>query len=609
MVAPDPLLFRMAQKLRRHSLESTTEAGSGHPTTCMSCAEIVSVLFFDEMRWDPKDPSGTAADVFVLSKGHAAPILWAALKEAGAIQDDLLTLRQFGSPLEGHPTPHSPWVRVATGSLGQGLSTAAGMAWARHADGHQGRVFCLLGDGESAEGSVWEAAQFASFNRLDNLCAIIDVNRLGQSGPTMYEHDTATYEQRLRAFGWDVAVVDGHDVAALKAAFARARKTLGRPFAIVAKTFKGKGVSFLENKDGWHGKPVKKGDELARALAELGDTAVDIAVETRRYPDAPAAPEAPLALTTSYSLGQEVATREAYGSALGKLAKVSKRVSAIDGDTKNSTYSEKLKEVAPAQFAEGYIAEQNMVGVALGMATEGRIPFASTFACFLTRAYDFIRMAAYSAPPHLILCGSHAGVSIGEDGPSQMALEDLAMMRAITGATVLYPSDAVSAEHLILAAAKTKGLVYIRSSRPKTKVLYANDESFPIGGSKTLRTSAKDVVTLVGAGVTLHEALAAAESLAKDGVAARVIDLYSIKPLDSATLQKAAAETKGIVTVEDHSVCGGLGEAVAAAVAGRARLEILGIREVPRSGRPAELMQKYGIAADSIVAAAKRLLA
>jgi len=607
MPAPDAQLSRMAQKLRRHSLESTTAAGSGHPTTCMSCAEIVSVLFFDEMRWDPKDPSGEAADVFVLSKGHAAPILWAALKESGAIQEDLLTLRQFTSPLEGHPTPNSPWVRVATGSLGQGLSTAAGMAWARQADGRQGRIFALLGDGEAAEGSVWEAAQFASFNRLDNLCAILDVNRLGQSGPTMYEHDLATYEQRLLAFGWDVAVVDGHDVTALRAAFVRARGTLGRPFGIVARTLKGKGVSFLEDKDGWHGKPVKMGEELKRAVAELGDTQLTLAVETRRYAAPEARVEAPLALTPAYSLGQEVATREAYGTALAKLAKLSKRVSAIDGDTKNSTFSDRLKEAAPAQFAEGYIAEQNMVGVALGMATEGRIPFASTFACFLTRAYDFIRMAGYSKPPHLILCGSHAGVSIGEDGPSQMALEDLAMMRAITGATVLYPSDAVSAERLVETAANTPGIVYIRSSRPKTRVLYGNDEAFPIGGSKTVRSSAQDAVTVVGAGVTLHEALAAAETLAKEGVAVRVIDLYSIKPVDVATLQKAAAETKGIVTVEDHSVCGGLGEAVASAVAGRTRIEILGIREIPRSGKPTELMQKYGIAVDSIVAAVKKL--
>lgn len=604
----DPKLQRMAQRLRRHSLEMTAESASGHPTTCLSCAEIMSVLFFEEMRWDPKDPSGADADVFVLSKGHAAPILWAALKEAGAIQDDLLTLRQYTSPLEGHPTPNSPWVRVATGSLGQGLSAAAGMAWARRADGHPGRVFCLMGDGEVAEGSVWEAAAFASFNRLTNLCAIVDVNRLGQSGPTMYEHDTRIYEERFRAFGFDVVVVDGHDVGAVRGVLARARAVTERPQAIVAKTFKGKGVSFLENKDGWHGKPVKKGDELQKALAELGDTEIAWPVAARRYPARPAAPAGTIALTPAYTKGQEVATREAYGAALAKLAKASRNVVAIDGDTKNSTFSEKLKDVAPGQFAEGFIAEQNMVGAALGMSSEGKVPFASSFACFLTRAYDFIRMAAYSRPAHLVLCGSHAGVSIGEDGPSQMALEDLAMMRAILGATVLYPSDAVSGERLVEAAARTPGIIYIRTSRPKTRVLYDNAETFPIGGSKTLRSSAKDAATLVAAGVTLHEALAAADRLAAEGIAVRVIDLYSLKPIDAATLQKAATETKAIVTVEDHSLCGGIGEAVAAAVSGRAPVTMLGVKDLPRSGKPAELMHAHGIDADAIVAAVKRVV-
>jgi transketolase len=608
MPVDDATLSRMAQKLRRHSLESTAEAGSGHPTSCMSCAEIVSVLFFDEMRFDPRDPSGADADVFVLSKGHAAPILWAALKEAGAIQDDLLSLRRLDSPLEGHPTPNCPWVRVATGSLGQGLAAAAGMAWARKLDGTPARVYTLLGDGEAAEGSVWEAAQFASFNRLDNVCAVVDVNRLGQSGPTMYQHDTAVYESRFRSCGWEAAVVDGHDVAALRAAFARARSTEGRPFAIVARTLKGKGVSFLEDKDGWHGKPVKKGEELQRALAELGDTTVRVAVESRRYPPARVTAPAELTLQPAYAPGQEVATREAYGAALAKLAKASRAVVAIDGDTKNSTFSEKVKDARPAQFAEGYIAEQNMVGAALGMATEGKIPFASTFACFLTRAYDFIRMAAYSRPPHLVLCGSHAGVSIGEDGPSQMALEDLAMMRAITGSTVLYPSDAVSAERLVEAAARTPGIVYIRTSRPKTPVLYANEEYFPVGQSKTIRTSANDAATVVAAGVTLHEALKAHDALARDGVAIRVIDLYSVKPVDVETLRKAAAETGGLVTVEDHSLCGGLGEAVLAAVGHRAPVAMLGVSDLPRSGKPAELMRRHGIDAEAIVAAVKALL-
>ncbi len=601
-------LARMAQKLRRLSIESTSEAGSGHPSTCMSCAEIVSVLFFDEMRFDPKDPSGRDADVFVLSKGHAAPILWAALKEAAAIEDDLLTLRRLGSPLEGHPTPNSPWVRVATGSLGQGLSAAAGMAWARKLDQNQGRVYALLGDGETAEGAVWEAAQFAAFNRLDNLCAIVDGNRLGQSGPTMDQHDLAAHGRRFEAFGWEAVVVDGHDVEALRTAFVRARGTSGRPFVVVARTFKGKGVSFMEDQDGWHGRPVKKGEELAKALAELGPTEVTLPVAARRYAPARISATATLRVEPAYQLGQEVATREAYGSALAQLGRSGQAVVAIDGDTKNSTFSDRLKAAAPEQFVEGFIAEQNMIGVALGAACEGKIPFASTFACFLTRAYDFIRMAAYSKPAHLVLCGSHAGVSIGEDGPSQMGLEDLAMMRAVCGATVLYPSDAVSTERLVEAAAHTPGLVYIRTGRPKTKVLYQNHEYFPVGQSKTLRSSTQDRVTLVAAGVTLHEALAAFELLAAEGIAARVIDLYSIKPVDVETLQKAARETAGIVTAEDHSVCGGIGEAVAAAVAGLGRVEILGVREMPRSGRPAELLELHGLGARAQADAAKRLL-
>jgi transketolase len=607
MPVDDSTLHKMAQRLRRDCLESTAEAGSGHPTSCMSAAELVSVLFFDEMRFDPRDPSGRDQDVFVLSKGHAAPVLWAVLKEAGCIDDDLNSLRRFDSRLEGHPTPRVPWVRVATGSLGQGLCAGVGMAWARKLDKSEGRVYALLGDGEAAEGSVWEAAEFASFYGLDNVCAVFDINRLGQSGPTMYEHHLEPYLSRLRGFGWEAVGVDGHDVKALREAYARARATKGKPFGIVARTFKGKGVSFLENKDGWHGKAVKKGEELSMAVAELGDTSVTIKVEPRRYaPGRVPAPGEPR-VSPAYKLGQEVATREAYGSALAALARTAPQVVALDGDVKNSTFSDKFKEAAPERFAEAYIAEQNMVGAALGMSTEGKVPFASTFACFLTRAYDFIRMAVYSRPSHLVLCGSHAGISIGEDGPSQMALEDLAMMRALIGTTVLYPSDAVSGERLVETAARTPGIVYIRTSRPKTKVLYENGEPFPVGGSKTLRSSPKDRVTIVAAGVTVAEALKAHEALGKDGIAARVIDLYSVKPVDEATLRKAAEETRGIVTVEDHSISGGIGDAVAAAVAGRTRVEILGVRDIPRSGKPEELMKAYGISAESILAAARRL--
>ena len=607
MPVDDSTLHKMAQRLRRDCLESTAEAGSGHPTSCMSAAELVSVLFFDEMRFDPRDPTGRDQDVFVLSKGHAAPVLWAALKEAGCIDDDLKTLRRFDSRLEGHPTPRVPWVRVATGSLGQGLCAGVGMAWARKLDRSEGRVYVLLGDGEAAEGSVWEAAEFASFHQLDNVCAVFDINRLGQSGPTMYQHDLEPYLARLRGFGWEAAAVDGHDVKAVREAYARARATKGKPFGIVARTFKGKGVSFLENKDGWHGKALKKGDELNKALAELGDTSVTLKVEPRRYPasrvPAPGEPR----VAPAYKRDQEVATREAYGTALAALARTAPQVVALDGDVKNSTFSEKFKEVAPERFAEAYIAEQIMVGAALGMSTEGKVPFASTFACFLSRAYDFIRMAVYSRPSHLVLCGSHAGVSIGEDGPSQMSLEDLAMMRALIGTTVLYPSDAVSGERLVETAARTPGIVYIRTSRPKAKVIYDNAEAFPVGGSKTLRSSPQDRVTIVAAGVTVGEALKAHEALGKEGIAARIIDLYSVKPVDEATLRKAAEETRGIVTVEDHSAWGGIGDAVATAVGGRTPMEMLAVREVPRSGKPEELMKAYGISADSIVAAAKRL--
>ena len=607
-MADNVSLFKMAQKLRRLSLESTAEAGSGHPTSCMSAAELVSVLFFDEMRWDPKDPSGRRADLFVLSKGHAAPILWAVLEESGAIDDDLMTLRQHTSRLEGHPTPLVPWVRVTTGSLGQGLSVANGMAWARKLDGEEGRVYVLMGDGEVAEGSVWEAAEFAAFHKLTNVCGIIDLNRLGQSGPTMHQHHAEVYESRLQAFGWDTAIVDGHDVAALREAFALGRRGTGKPLGIVARTFKGQGVSFLRDKEGWHGKPVKKGEELAKAVAELGDTSITLKVEARHYDAEPRRATAPIALTPEYEKGQEVATREAFGTALAKLARTAPQVVALDGDTKNSTFSDRFKAIAPERFAEGYIAEQTMVGAALGMSTEGKIPVASTFACFLSRAYDFTRMAVYSRPSHLVLCGSHAGVSIGEDGPSQMALEDLAMMRALVKATVLYPSDAVCAERMVEAAAQTEGIVYIRTSRPKTPVLYANDEKFPIGGSKTLRRSDKDAVTVVGAGVTLFEALTAYDRLKKDGVTIRVVDLYSVQPLDEETLRRAAKETGAIVTVEDHSARGGIGEAVAAVVAGSTRVEILGVREIPRSGKPAELLEAHGIDAAAIVRAVRKML-
>jgi transketolase len=599
----------VAQRLRRISVLSTSEAGSGHPTTCLSAAEIMSVLFFEEMRFDPKDPASNDADHFVLSKGHAAPILWAALSEAGAIAEDPMTLRKFTSPLEGHPTPLSPWVRFATGSLGQGLSAAVGMAVAKKRKSHPSRVYCLLGDGECAEGSVWEAAMAAGKMALSNLCAVVDVNGLGQSGPAIHEHDVEAVAAPFRAMGWHSILVNGHDVGALVLAFEEARRTTDAPTVLVAHTQKGKGVSAIEGKGGWHGKPIPKGPELDAALAQIGDPGKQAPVSARPYGHpwsigAPSGPPAPPA----YEKGQPVATREAYGTALVKLGKVDPSVFVLDADTKNSTFSEKFLVAFPDRFVESFIAEQNMVGMAFGLQAMGMTPFASSFACFLTRAYDFIRMGVVSRPRRLILCGSHAGVSIGEDGPSQMALEDLAMMRALVEATVFYPSDGVSAERLVALAAATPGITYIRTSRPKTPVLYANDETFVRGGSKVVRSSGKDAATIVGAGVTLHEGMAAADALAKEDVAVRVIDAYSIEPLDAPTLQKAARETGLIVSVEDHSVRGGLGDAVRAAVGDLAPVRVLGVTKIPRSGKPEELLDDQGISAVGIARAVREAL-
>lgn len=603
-------LVKMAQKLRRISIQATSEAASGHPTTCMSCAEIMSVLFFQEMRFDPKDPRARNTDAFIMSKGHAAPILWAALSEAGAISEDPLTLRKSTSPLEGHPTPLVPWVKVATGSLGQGLSAAAGIALARRFDGIAARVYCLLGDGETAEGSVWEAAQFAAHMKLHRLVAIVDVNGLGQSGPTMHGHDVEAYVRMFEAFGWMAIPVDGHSVPELLEAFEKARGSEGRPVAIIARTSKGKGVTSLEGREGWHGKPLKKGPELEAAIRELGDTDVTLEVKPRTCPttNLKTAILARGELVPDYKQGQEVATREAYGVALAKLGNMHPEVVVLDGDTKNSTFSEKFKAVRPERFVEAHIAEQNMVGVALGLAADGKIPFASTFAAFFTRAYDQIRMAGYSRPGTLVLCGSHSGVSIGEDGASQMGIEDLAMFRALLVSTVLYPSDAVSAERLVAEAAGVKGVVYLRTTRPKTPVLYSNSERFPIGGSKTLRSGPNDRATVVAAGITLYEALSAYDFLAKEGIPIRVIDAYSIKPIDADTLRQAAVETRHIVTVEDHSIHGGLGDAVAHEIAGMANIEMLGVIRVPRSASPRECMEMQDITANHIFAAVKRAI-
>ena len=609
-----PALRNIATRLRIESVRSTSEAGSGHPTSCCSAADLVAAIFFAEMRFDPRDPRHPGSDRFVLSKGHAAPVLYAAWAEAGAFDRlELLKLRELASDLEGHPTPRLPFVDVATGSLGQGLCAAIGSALnARRVDSDY-RTYCLVGDGESAEGSIWEAAEVAAVEGLESLCALTDVNGLGQSRATMWQHDVEQFARRWRAFGWHAITIDGHDLNAILDALAQARSTRGRPTMIVAATVKGKGVSFVEGKDNWHGKPFKKGDELDRALAELeaqfvtSAPGVNLAAAIPKPARRPADPPQPGPVAPpTYTLGEQVATREAYGAALAKLGDADVRIVALDADVKNSTFSEKFEKAHPGRFHQNFIAEQVMLGSAMGLAARGAIPFPSTFACFLTRAADFVRMAAISHV-NVKMAGSHAGVSIGEDGPSQMALEDLAMCRAQPNITVLYPCDAVSAERLVALAAYHPGPAYIRTSRPKTEVIYGRDETFVVGGLKVLRQSANDEVTVVAAGVTVFEALKAHRELQQAGTSIRVIDLYSVAPVDRAGLIAAGLATGGrIITVEDHYPAGGIGDAVSEAV-GEAGIRVhrLAVREIPRSGKPDELLDRFGISARHIVRAVR----
>ena len=603
-------LKEKGRRLRILSLKATTEAGSGHPSSCLSAADLMSVIFFNEMRFDPKDPQNPGNDRFILSKGHAAPLLWATYAEAGIIREqDVLTLRRLDSNLEGHPTPRMPWVDVATGSLGQGLSAGLGNAFAARLDKIPYDTYVLLGDGECAEGSVWEAAALASYYKASNLYAVIDVNSLGQSQRTMDQFNVEKFANKFRAFGWFALAVDGHNYTEILEAFQRCRRDGGsQPRVLVAKTLKGKGVSMLENLDGWHGKPVP-GQDLPKALEELSKPLGpnEFSPNPRKGFSLPSVNNK-AEITVSRKTGEAVATREAYGDALVKIADQDPRLIGLDGDTKNSTYSEKLLKARPDQFLEMFIAEQNMVGVAAGLAARGKIPFVSTFACFLTRAFDQIRMAGVSRS-NVKFCGSHAGVSIGEDGPSQMGLEDLAMFRTIPESVVLYPADAVSTERLVAAAARHRGICYIRTTRPKTPVLYRNDEEFPIGGSKIVRQSPNDRATVIGAGITLHEALKAASKLESSGTAVRIIDVYTVKPIDKRTILKAARETGGrLIVVEDHYEEGGIGDAVLEAVGNQAQVVKLAVREIPRSGPPDALLEKYGISANHIVEAVKRLL-
>ena len=599
----------VAAQLGVDSIRSSTAAGSGHPTSSLSAAHLLAVLWSDHLRYDVADPKSLANDRFVLSKGHASPLMFSVLKAVGAITDEqLLTFRRFGSPVQGHPVPlpEMPWIDVATGSLGQGLPIALGMALAMKMDAIPARVWCLMGDSEAAEGSVWEAMENASHHGADNLIGIIDVNRLGQRGPTMLEWDLDAYAARARSFGWHPIEVDGHDVSAIDAGYAEAEGA-DRPALVIAKTEKGHGVSFLANREGWHGKALSP-EEAEKAIAELGGPR-DVSV-TPPKPEAGVSPPADTPNVVLPVYAEAIATRKAFGETLAALA-VRGDVVAIDGEVSNSTFSELFKNAHPDRFVESYIAEQNMLGMAVGMQVLGKVVFPATFAAFLTRAYDFIRMAAISRA-NLRLSGSHAGVSIGEDGPSQMALEDLAMMRAVHGSTVLYPCDGNSTARLVAAMADLPGISFIRTTREKTPALYDGDEDFPIGGSKTLRSSDADRVTLVGAGITLHEALEAATLLEAEGISARVVDCYSIKPIDGETIRAAASQTGLLVTVEDHWIEGGLGDAVLAALADRGELSgrvvKIAVTQMPGSGTPEELRDWTGISAAAIVDRVRSLL-
>ncbi len=603
-----------AKRLSILSMMSTTAAGSGHPTSCMSTAELIAGTFFYAMKFDPKNPNSPDGDRFVLSKGHAAPALYAALAEAGVFPESrLMTLREFSSELEGHPTPRIPGVDAATGSLGQGLSVGAGLAIGARMDKSPTRVYVLLGDGEMAEGQVWEAAAFAAHYKLDNITVLADINALGQSEPTMYRHDMEVYRKKFDSEGWATEIIDGHDVAAVLAALDRAKATKGQPQAILARTIKGHGVSLVAGKEHWHGKPIPK-DQLAAAIKEIGP-AIDLPPDPGKSyarTSLPEPPNFPALAPPDYDPAKPVATREAYGFALKRLGAVNPHIVAISGDVKNSTFSEIFGDAYPDHFYQGYIAEQNMVSTGVGLAARGKVPFLDSYGCFLSRAYDQVRMAAISRS-NINLCGSHCGVSIGADGPSQMALEDIAAFRAVHSSTVLYPSDAISADRLTEAMARRPGINYLRTTRPKSPILYSKDEKFPIPGFKVLRQSAQDQVTVIGGGITLHEALKAADQLKAEGTAVRVIDLYCVKPIDGNALAKEIVATgRRLITVEDHWAEGGIGEAVLSALAQAGvapnRSQLLAVREMPHSGNADELVDAFGISARHIIDAVRAIL-
>ncbi|MBE9011405.1 transketolase [Pseudanabaenaceae cyanobacterium LEGE 13415] len=609
----------LAQQLRVDSIRSTTAAQSGHPTSSMSAADLMAVLLSKYFHYDFNQPNAANNDRFILSKGHAAPLLYAMYKAVGAISDEeMMTLRQFGSRIQGHPVPVLPWVDVATGSLGQGLPIGVGLALAgKYLDKLPYKVWVLMGDSESAEGSVWEAFDHASHYNLNHLIAIVDVNRLGQRGQTELGWNTQAYAARARSFGWHAIEIDGHDLNRIDRAFGEAVSMSDRPTVIVAQTIKGKGFSVFENMNGYHGKALKSA-QAQQAIEELGGEHNQIIQVQKPEPIQPTAIRTSSLQLPTYKEGDSVATRKAYGDALKALGAARSDIVALDAEVSNSTYAEEFAKAYPDRYFEMFIAEQQLIAAAVGLQVRDYKPFASTFAAFLSRAYDFVRMAAISRA-NIKLCGSHAGISIGEDGASQMALEDLAEFQAVWSSTVLYPCDGNQTAKLVAEMADREGIVYLRTTRMNTPVIYSSEESFPIGGSKVLRSSDRDQITVVGAGVTLHETLKAYDRLKTEGITVRVIDLYSVKPIDMETLHYAAQDTNGnLIVVEDHWCEGGLGSAVAGAFMGLnapstyagSKLNIiqLAVREMPGSGQPEELLHAAKIDADAIVQAAKSLL-
>jgi len=602
-------LQEKAKLVRKWCLVSTTEAGSGHPTSCLSATDIATVVFDRYFTYDIDDPLNPYNDHFVLSKGHAAPLLYTLFGMAGAYPlAELKTLRRFGSAFEGHPVPKYKYAEAATGSLGQGLSVGAGLALVAKRESYGNKTYVLTGDGELAEGQIWEAANFAAHEKLDNLVAILDINRLGQSQETMFGHNIDEYVRKFKAFDFEVMAIDGHNYEEIEQALQATQNPNGKPFAIVAKTFKGHGISFLDNKDGWHGKALKK-EELEKALKELEP--VNDALRFELNKPKQKLPQSTVNLIHSgltFDKGKEYATREVFGDVLVKLAEQNQEIYALDGDVMNSTFTEPFKKTFPDRFVESYIAEQNMVSVAAGLSRAGKIPFVATFAAFLTRAADQVRMARVSEA-NIKFVGSHVGVSIGEDGPSQMGLEDIALFGSLPDSVVLQPCEAVSTTKLISLMVAHKGFSYMRTLRPKTPLVYKNEEEFSIGGSKVLRRSEHDVMTIAGTGITVFEALKAADELQKENIGIRVVDCYSIHPIDANTLKKCMNETEQriLITVEDHFSHGGFGDFTAAALSGEGQVIKMAVRKISQSGTKDELLNDAGIDANHIVTKVKSL--